>query len=280
MKVAVFYPEKGVYTDNKNWMYFLWKALEDRLDVYHNTCPDDVDVIIGFSISQIDRIKNAHLVNPKIPLILYNWDMHPLLQPEVGKWDEIGWDVLLNDCLDVWTQTEYHAQLADYLTDVRHFVIPMGALDFEVKGMHPKDKGYFLMASRRVPYKGFEMFEEACTEIGVPFISRHPAYDDRKEYLQDLAGCTAVVIASEEEANTPMSGYEGAFLGKPLILRNHPALREEWEENAMYFNDKDGLKSCMKNISYEMGIQTKKRAEFFKLQAFADRIYTRLCEVL
>lgn len=280
MKIAFFYPPKGVHKDNKNWMYYLAKKLAKHHTVYDNICPPDMDVIIGMSISMIKKITSAHMAYPDVPLILYNWDMHPLLQPEVGKWDEIGWDVLLKEARDVWTQTQYHADLAEELSGVRHFVMPMGAVDEEMEGIVPKDDGYMLMASRRVPYKGFELFEQACKEMNVPFVSRHPDYDNRDEYLDVLSQCKAVVIASEEEANTPMSGYEGAFLGKPLIVRDIPAFREEWEESATYFSDLDGLKHAITHIDPTMGRKAQERANRYTLEAFSDRIHNRLCEVL
>lgn len=279
MKIAIYYPEKGVYTDDKNWMYYLAESLEEKCEVYHNECPDDADFILGMTIGKIYEIRNAIATHPKIPFILYNWDMHPDLQSELGKWDEIGWDQLLEGAREVWTQTYYHAELAEKLSGVSHYVMPMGALDFEMEGVKTSNKGFVLMASRRDPYKGFEMFERACEEIKMPYISRHPKYGDRDSYIKDLSECKAVVIASEEEANTPMSGYEGAFLGKPLILRNIPAFREEWEECATYFQDIDGLKSALRNINPAMGKKSKRKAQEYTLEAFRDRIYNRLCEL-
>lgn len=274
MKISLIYPERGVYTGNKNWMYYLGKSLEEKCEVLHNEY-GDVDFILGMSIAEIRKLKTA----PNIPLILYNWDMHPDLQSEVGKWDECGWDILMERAVEVWTQSHYHAELAEKLSGIRHYVMPMGALDFEMEGLEPKDKGYALMASRRVPYKRFDLFERACKEINMPFVSRHPNYDDRKEYLEVLAGAKCVVIASDEEANTPMSGYEGAFLGKPLILRDHPVFREEWEECATYFNDLDELKKALGCIDTKMGEKARRRANRYTLEAFRDRIYTRLCEL-
>lgn len=288
MRISFIYPKRGVHPDDNNWMYFVAKELEKfGHEVILNDCDNKCDVILGMSIGVYKDIQDAVKYFPDIPLVTYNWDMHPLLQPEVGRWDEIGWDILLNNSIDVWTQTEYHANLAQIITNVPHYVMPICALDFEFKDIETHDRPYALMASRRVPYKGFELFEEGCKTLGIKSISRHPEYGNRDAYIRQLADCRVLVVASEEEANTPMSAYEGAFLGKPLLLSDIQPHREEWGDSATYFRNKDivdfrkKLEELWLGDYKAMGEKAKKRAEeVFTLNGFATRIHERLCEVL
>ena len=286
MKIALYIPERGVHPEDKNWMWWVFKLLEDKHEILLNECDDDCDVILGMTISLVHKIRVAKLIHPDIPLIVYNWDMHPLLQPEVGDWRENGWKELMEKSVDIWTQTYYHAKISEEMTGLRHFVMPICALDWEFKGK-TKDGDYALMASRRVPYKGFDLFEKGCDSCQIKSVSRHPNYGDRDGYVKELSECKVVVIASEEEANTPMSGYEGAFLKKPLLLSDIPPHREEWEDAAIYFKNKDivsfreKLKEVFDGKHEDMGKKAYDRAmSMFTAQQFADRINKRLCEVL
>ena len=287
MRISVIFPEKGVHPNNKNWMWYVFKELDKKHDILFNRCDEDCDVMLGMSIAKVKEIERLRLFYPNVPLITYNWDMHPMLQPEVGDWRENGWKELMEQSIDIWTQTYYHAKLSEELTGLRHFVMPICGLDFEFEGIEPKNGNFALMASRRVPYKGFDLFEEGCKELDIDFVSRHPDYDDRDGYVKQLSECKVLVVASEEEANTPMSGYEAAFLKKPLLLSDIDANIEEWEDSAIYFKkkDKEDFKKKLKEIyegkHEEMGQKAYEKAKkVFTVEAFVNRIDKRLCEVL
>lgn len=286
MKISFIYPDAGVFQGNKNWMWWVAEGLKEKgHEITLNKVRRGCEVILGMTIGKIDQIKLVHHSNPELPLILYNWDMQPELQPEVGKWNEVGWDLLLREAKDVWTQTDYHKNLAEEMTGVKHFKMPICALDYEFEDITPTDQGYLMMASRRVDYKRFDLFENACDRAGIPFVSRHPNYDDREDYVRDLSGCKALVVASSEESNTPMSGYEAAFLGKPLILSDLPVHHEEWGKNAIYFGDEDELVEIIENLTDEQieeyGQRSQRHAlDNYKVEHFVDRIDKRLCEVL
>lgn len=288
MKISFYYPEVGVAPENKNWMWWVAQGLEQKgHEVILNTCTPDTDLILGMSIACIKEIQRAHFSHRDIPLIVYNWDMHPLLQPLVGKWNEIGWDMLMENALEVWTQTDYHKQLAEGLSGVKHYTMPICCLDFEFENIKTKQGDYAMMASRRVPYKQFDLFENACRNAGVRFISRHPDLDNRAQYVELLANCRVLVIASEEEANTPMSGYEAAFCKKPILLSDIDAHVEEWGDNAIYFQNKtlDSLTEKLVDVfdgKYDdAGLRAYKHADrHYRLQHFVDRIDIRIKELL
>lgn len=287
MKISVIYPEKGVHPYDRNWMFFVFEKLKEKHDIIYNRCEKDCDIILGMSIGVVKKIQQITSFYPDIPLITYNWDMHPMLEPEVGHWSKNGWKELMEKSIDIWTQTYYHAKMAEEMTGLRHFVMPICGLDFEFERKRKSTGDYALMASRRVPYKGFDMFENGCKRAQIKYISRHPEYGNRDDYVRDLVHCKVVVIASEEEANTPMSGYEGAFCKKPLLLSDIPPHREEWEDSAIYFKNKDindfreKLIEVFEGKHDDIGQRAYDRAmNMFRVEDFARRMDDRICEVL
>jgi len=73
-KISFLIPRWGVYTDNKNWMWWVYDELNKNHTVLLNGCSEDCDVILAMSISQTTRLDSFHKVYPKIPIVTYNWD--------------------------------------------------------------------------------------------------------------------------------------------------------------------------------------------------------------
>lgn len=91
-----------------------------------------------------------------------------------------------------------------------------------------------------------------------------------------------MVVASEEEANAPMSSYEAAYMEKPLLLSNIPANREEWKMKATYF-DVNNIDDFVKRLKFVLGGKSddkikraKDRVWFYSSEAFAIRISDRI----
>jgi len=238
MRISFLTPERGVFTGGRNWMMWIYDLLAKRHDVLLNNCDSETEVILGMTDSQKENIIRFHRKFPSIPLILYNWDMHPKIKKHFDK----EWLDLLNQADEIWTQTKYHADYCKEVTGLDHYVMPMGApLVEELSNAQKKIcyEKFAIMASRRDTYKGWDTFEKGCEFAEIPHISCHPNKYSREEYIDFLKRAGCMVIASEEEANSPMSSYEAAYMRKPLLLSDIPANREEWGNAATYFKVND-----------------------------------------
>jgi len=282
MNISFVTPESGVFTNGRNWLMWVYDELKMFHDITLNGADKDTEVILGMTESQTSHIKHLHELYPKAKLVLYNWDMHPV----INRNPRPEWNKLLKEANEIWTQTKYHARYCKERTGLKHIVVPMGApLEEEFGNIKTSYKNYAVMASRRDAYKGFDLFEKGCREVGISFISCHPHLYSRDEFKDILANCKVLVVASEEEANSPMSAYEGAWLNKPLLLSGISANIEEWGNRATYFEAKD-IEDFKRQLRYVYDGKAddkirlaKARARFFTAGAFARRINSRLVEV-
>ena len=232
LKISFLIPETGVFTDNKNWLWWVYEELTKECDLILNDCSEDCDYIVGMSISQTRRIEYLHSKYSQIPLITYNWDWFSFVDKTTSLWQKFT--KLMEESRDVWTCSKDTARLCEEKLGIPHHVIYCPALPTEFKG-EKKDSGYALMASRRDKYKGWDIFEGGCQELNIPFISCHPSKYSRERFIELISNCSLVVVASFEESNATMSSIEGAFCKKPLLLSDIEANKECWGEEATYF---------------------------------------------
>lgn len=272
-------PTNGVFSNNQNWLMWLYGELKKTHEVVLNGARADTDIILGMSESQMHNIVHSHQVYPKAQLILYNWDLHPTIR----RGRNPDWVKFLAEADEIWTQTKYHADLCKKITGLEHIVMPMGApLEEELGNKEIKYEPFVMMASREDVYKGWDLFKQGCRDLAIEGKCCHPHRYDREKYIDILSRCRVMVIASEEEANAPMSSYEAAYMNKPLLLSDIDANREEWGKCATYFKPND-LEDFKKKLQFVYDGKAdkkiplaKKRSEFFTVQAFADRINKRL----
>lgn len=232
LKISFLIPETGVFTDNKNWLWWVYEELNKECDVLLNDCSRDCDYIIGMSISQTEKIAHFHSTYPQIPLITYNWDWFSFIDKTTPLWQKFI--KLMKESVDIWTCSKDTATLCEKKLEMTHHVIYCPALPTEFEG-EKKDLGYALMASRRDSYKGWDIFEKGCRAVKIPSISCHPSKYAREKFIDLIKDCSLVVVASFEESNATMSSIEGAFCKKPLLLSDIEANKECWSKYAIYF---------------------------------------------
>jgi hypothetical protein len=288
MKISFLIPEAGVFTGGKNWLWWVYEELSKTQEVLLNDCSEDCDFIISMSISQNENTKKFHSLFPQIPLITYNWDWFSFVDKTTQEWTDFI--QLMKESKDVWTCSNDTAKLCEELLKIPHFVIYCPALPQEFEGVM-RDDGYALMASRRVPYKGWDIFERGCRELGINYISCHPSKFTRAQFIDKIKNCSLVVVASYEESNATMSSIEAAFCKKPLLLSDIEANKECWGDCAIYFRtgDLQDFKDKIKDlfINRNFSLKTKLMVEEAYMRAMkmytpeimSENIITRLNEL-
>ena len=75
MKIAFLYPENGVYTKNRNWLWWVADGIRKQgIELLENDCTADCDAIVCMALSQVRKLHKLHTKYPGIPIITYNWD--------------------------------------------------------------------------------------------------------------------------------------------------------------------------------------------------------------
>lgn len=231
-------PNSGICTGDKNWLWWVAEELKRYHEVNINECNDKTDLIICMTDSATGLLKRFNNEYPDKPIITYIWDWFSFVDTTQGNYPEyLG---LMNKSKDVWTSTDYMVKRIKDLHGINcHKIKPCSSFP-EFENVETKDLGYVVMASRRDPrYKRFELFEKACEELGIPYESCHPNKYSREQYINILAGCRALVVATCEDANTALSAVEASYLKKPLILSDIEPHLEEFGNTAEYFKTDD-----------------------------------------
>lgn len=283
LKLSFLIPSRGVCTDNKNWLWWVYKELRKTNDVFLNDCSADCDCIIGMSISQIGNIKKFHSRYPKIPLITYNWDWFSWVDKTKYPWNEFT--QLMKESIEVWAASYDVAATCERETRIKSKVVYMSIIPEEWKQIQQKET-YVVMASRRVWYKRFDWFEKACQELKIPFYSLHPAQVPRKEFLKIVAKAKIFVSLSLYEG-LGLTPFEAAYNKIPILLADTDVFKELWEDKAIFFekNNYQDFKMKLKEM-YFKGLKNKTEMAYqmvkneFLPEHAAQRINNRLYETI
>ena len=287
MRVSFLIPTSGQYTDGKNWLWWVYKKLEKLADeVLLNTCDNDCDVIICMTQTVIDNFIELHKKYPNIPIITYNWDWFSFIDKTRSPWPELV--ELMKESIDVWTASNDTAKLCERELGIKHHTIYACSVSDEFINGENTIGEYVVQASRRDKrYKRFDLFEKACDDLGIPYMSCHPKKYPREEYIKILKGCRLLVMAANEESNATLSAIEAAYCKKPLLLSDIEACKECFEDTAIYFktDDLEDLKDKLGKM-YDGELRSdvdgayKIAMEKYTPEAMAKAIYKRLKEVL
>ncbi len=287
MKISLIIPPSGQYTDNKNWLWWVYKELiKLGNEVLLNVCTKDCDVIICMAISQIKPFLKYHNKFPDIPIITYNWDWFSFIDTTKGDWPRFT--ELMKKSIDIWTPTNYMVKRMNRILGLKHHVIEACSVLEECMGK-PVDNGYVIQASRRDKrYKNFDFFERGCTELGIQYISCHPSKYDRETYISILRKCKILVDACTEDSNTSLSTIEAAFFKKPMLVSDIEVHREGWGEKQVVLfknNDFNDFKLKLKGL-YNGDIKVDVEGAFnsaikrYTPNVMANSIDKRLKEIL
>jgi len=287
MKISFLIPMAGQYTGGRNWLWWVYKELEKlEDDVLLNTCDKDCDVIVCMSQTVIYKFINLHKQYPAIPIITYNWDWFSFIDKTKSPWPELV--ELMKESIDVWTASNDTAKLCEKELGIKHHTIyACSVLDEFIKGENTRGD-YVVQASRRDErYKRFDLFEKACNDLNIPYISCHPKKYRREQYIKILKGCRMLVMAANEESNATLSAVEASYCKKPLLLSDIEACKECFKNTAIYFktDDLDDLKSKLEKMYYgklnaDVEGAYKIAMEKYTPKAMANFINKRLKKIL
>lgn len=210
-------------------------------EVLVNRCHPNVDVIICWSISVLNDGKMWRERLPHIPFIFYDWDRYHWIHEHPRGYDWEGSAELMRKSTEVWIpslevglrQKEYH----NLQTPTR--VIKSFARLFD-SPVPIEDKRFMINHMRGQPDKLMGRFEQACTELGIPYISTEHGLSE-SEFQEKLATCTATVCPFYEASTGGLTALEAYNLGKPVILSDSPYQggKDYFGDRAIYFKSDD-----------------------------------------
>ena len=190
-----------------------------------NKKSEDIDFVICWGVSQMDLAVRA--LHGRAKLIMYQWDCYEWVwtSPRVGEYDYIKYGELLKRSVEYWCPSE-STLLRTKEWGEKHWGHPMNH-GVVIKTYIPyydvptSDGGYVLNALRRIPDRNLGLFEQACTELGIPYKS--PDHGLPMEQFKNLvANCSFICVPYYENSTGGLSLLEAYYLGKPALISNSP----------------------------------------------------------
>lgn len=222
-------------------------------------CDDSFDFILGWSVTQLNKIVHALERFPKIPMINYNWDIYEWVwkTPREGEYDYKKYGEILKQSVEVWCPSEAEKDRTKKWFGIDAKVIKTSVPYEHYKDADIRDDGYILNPLRKIPDKDWGVFEKACEELGLPYRSTDHQFD-YSEFRDILAGCKFVVSPLRELSTGGLSLIEGYWMGKPCLLSDSPGHggKDYMGDRAVYYryDDFEDLKTKLKDMYYKTPI--------------------------
>lgn len=271
-----------------NFLHDLIKPIEKLgHEVQIDKITADSDVLIGWSISQMSKIKEMHAKFPKVPMINYNWDVYEWVwkHPRGKDYDWEGYGELLGESLEVWCPSRSVAMRnREFYNLKNNFVLKTFVPFFDVA---VSDKNFVLNPLRQIPDRNFGWFERACTEVNIPYRSTEKRLS-WKEYTGIVATCTFIVCPWYEASTGGLTLIEGYRLGKQVLVSDSPYMgaRDYFGERANYFqyysypHFKNMLIKMWRNREELDIVECRKFTDQYRVEVMAEKICDRLEEKL
>lgn len=253
----------------------------------HEFVEDDPDVIIGWSVTQMDRIWRAFSRFPAAKLVNYNWDVYGWVweRPRKGEYNYKLYGALLKNSDEVWCPSQCTVERMKQWFGKDGLVIKTFIPLYEHE---TKDENYALCSLREIPDQNLGWFEKACEELKIPYVSnRHHTYT-WEEWKRIVANCSFIVAPYYELSTGGLDIIQGYYLGKPGLLSD-----SSWNGGWDYLGHRA---FSFKHDSYEdFKVQLKKlwetrpkvekdHKEFVKenysIEVMAKKISERLCTLI
>lgn len=249
--------------------------------------PDDsVDVIIGWSVSQLESIINAKRKYPNIPMVNYNWDIYEWVwnNPRNGEYNYRIYGEMLKKSAEVWVPSECTGKRTTQWFGINNWhVILSNAPYYEHK---TSDQNYVLNPLREIPDKHWGLFESVCDEIGLPYMStKHERpYDEYK----DIVSNSSFIVSPLYELSTGgLTLIEGYYLGKPVLLSDSPwhGGRDYFGDRATYFKngDREDLKEKLLYMWEHRSVPSDHKqwvVDKFSAKKMGEQIRERLAKII
>lgn len=229
------------------WEYL--RGLGHTVTVEH---PDSVpaserpDALISMGVSIMDETFRALDRFPGVPLFAYNWDIyewiwepgqgvkvqakHPSRQ---GEYDYVRYGELLKQASEVWVPSVCTGRRTTQWYGLSNWHVILSACPWWDWPEHDiRDDGYALCTLREIPDPWWGKFEQACTELGIPYrCTRHEV--SYREYQEAVAHCRFLCAPLYELSTGGLSLMEGYYHGKPVLLSD-----SEWNGARDYMGDR------------------------------------------
>lgn len=174
------------------------------------------------------------------PLIVWHWDQFSFVDYE----RHAGWRLLFDlmpSAAEIWCASYETARLLKMSRGYESWTVGswVDPQDFRP----PFSQGEFALyaAPRNAFHKRLEWVELACRRLGLPLKHTYqgPQGLSRAQYCELMKACRCYVMAGFEESNATIPALEAALCGKPVLLSDLPACREEFGDTATYFKPWD-----------------------------------------
>lgn len=281
MKISFIIPKNNFLAD-------LVPHLEDLgHEIVWNDIDESCDVIICWSLSQMELTKKLRAKAPGVPLINYNWDVYEWTRTDARGYDWDAYGRFLKESIDIWTPSiPVGMRMSEYYDIQKYHIIQTFARFFEPP-VEVEDKRFVINVMRAQKDRNYGMFEKACTELGIPYYSPNHEWSET-EFQEKLSTCTFLVCPYYEASTGGLTLLEGHRLGKPVLMSNSRYMggREYFGSRARYFQH-DNIES-LKNELLKLWHGTPKLnirdcynfTEKFTSKKMAKNIHLRLKEIL
>lgn len=244
--------------------------------------PDDLeglpDAIVCMSISRMREAEVAVNHWPDVPSYFFHWDAYSWVwtQPRAGEYGYDRWGRLLLRAKEVWVPSHCTGLQAAQWWDLDRWLTIKSSVPWwdPTPGRTAYSGDYLLCTLRRIPDPWCDVFDECCTELGIPFHrpDHQLSWDD---YRAEVAGCRALVSHYEELSTGGLTLLEGYRLGKPVLLNDsrwHGG-RDYFGSRAGYFKkgDRQDFAACLKSIWEGNGLMEPDHRQWVE-ENYSDRL--------
>lgn len=201
------------------------------------------NAIISEGVTVMERTFEALKRFPGVPLFAYNWDVYGWVwtHPRPGEYDYKRYGELLNRAREVWVPSECTGRRTTQWYGLKNWrVILAMCAWWEWPAENVRDGGYAMCALRHLPDEWDTKFEEACTELNIPY-SRPDHGLPYEGYQLTVAHCRFLVSHLHEASTGGLTTLEGYYHGKPVLLSNSEfhGGRDYFGQRARYFQHGD-----------------------------------------
>lgn len=202
--------------------------LRGMLEPYGNyeisyDCDQTTDFVLGWSVTMMYHTENIAKRFPKATLINYQWDIYGWVwtNPREDEYDYKRYGELLKRSAEVWCPSECTVKRTHewFGPNVPCVTIKTAIPTYDSSNI--RDEGYVLNSLRRLPDKNLDLFEKACTELGLPFMSTDHQYELDK-FIDIMAGCRFNCVPYHENSTGGLALIQTYYLGKPTLISNSP----------------------------------------------------------
>ena len=208
------------------------------------------DAIISMGVGVMQQTYSAIERWPDALLFCYNWDCYEWVweRPRPGEYDYDRYGELLKTATEIWVPSACTASRTHQWWHLPSKVIFSSAPYWD-HSVTPGD--YALCTLRRIPDQDWDLFEQACESLGIPYrMTNHEA--TYAKYQKEVAGCKFLVSHLYEASTGGLSLLEGYYLGKPVLISS-----SSWNGANEYFQGRgtrftsipklklDGLKAAI-----------------------------------